>query len=448
MRLGDEVEAGRVLRAAFGIDPFNVRVSNTLKVLDVLAGYAVIETDHFIVKFDRAHDALLARYASRYLEDEVYPQLVAKFGFRPEGKSLFEIFSRAKNTDGHGWFSARMVGLPYVGTVGACAGRMVAMQSPDDGPHRFNWARVLRHEFVHVVNLQQTHFNIPHWFTEALAVQNEGYPRPQKWNELLLVRVPKAEVFDLETINGGFIRPKSSDAWALAYCQAELYADFMLDRFGPDSLGKMLAAYADNVDTSAAIRRSFGIDAKAFEHGYREYLDEVVAGLGQGGQPPNALRLKQSGPKEVARLKKLAAAHLKAGDDRELFTALEALAPLEPDDLLMRKKLAQLALRAKNYTAAVNWAKQGLYVDVHDVEVHRMLAEAFVGRKEYSAGVVEFATAVTLEPLDLSLQFALAEAQLQAGQTAAARSTLQALLARQADYPGTAALLKKLDGLQ
>ena len=57
-----------------------------------------------------------------------------KFGFQPEGKSLFEIFSRAKNTDGHGWFSARMVGLPYIGTVGACAGRMVAMQSPNDAP--------------------------------------------------------------------------------------------------------------------------------------------------------------------------------------------------------------------------------------------------------------------------------------------------------------------------
>ncbi len=456
MRLGDEVEAGRVLRESFDIDPFNVRVSNTLKVLDVLANYAVIETDHFIVKFDRAHDELLGRYAARYLEEEVYPQLVAKFGFKPEGKSLFEIFSRAKNTNGHGWFSARMVGLPYVGTVGACAGRMVAMQSPDDGLQRFNWARVLRHEFVHVVNLQQTHFNIPHWFTEALAVQNEGYPRPQKWNELLLERVPKGKLFDLQTINTGFIRPKSSDEWALAYCQAELYADYMLDRFGKDAISKMLAAYATNLNTTEAIHRSFGIDEPDFERGYGEYLKKIVAGLGQGGaaekQPPEIERnggakaeVKQSGPGEVVRLKKLAAQHLKAGENEQLFKVLEQLAAIEPDDVLIRKKLASLALASKDFAAAEHWAKQGLYVDVNDVDSHRMLAEGLAGRQEYAAAVEEYATAVKLEPLDLKLQLALADAQMHAGKSDAARKTLDELLKRQADFPGAADLLKQLD---
>ncbi|HZZ72874.1 MAG TPA: hypothetical protein VFE24_11535, partial [Pirellulales bacterium] len=134
------------------------------------AGYAVIETDHFVIKFDRGRDELLAKYAARYLEHEVYPELTKKLGYVPPDKSLFEIFNRAKNTDGHGWFSARMVGLPYIGTVGACAGKMVALSSPNDAKQKFNWARVLKHEFVHVLNLQQTNYNIPHWYTEALAV--------------------------------------------------------------------------------------------------------------------------------------------------------------------------------------------------------------------------------------------------------------------------------------
>ena len=54
----------------------------------------------------------------------------------------------------------------------------------------FNWARVLTHEVVHVITLQQTEFNIPHWYTEALAVESEGFPRPQEWNKMLLERVP------------------------------------------------------------------------------------------------------------------------------------------------------------------------------------------------------------------------------------------------------------------
>ena len=41
-----------------------------------------------------------------------------------------------------------------------------------------------------MITLQQTEFNIPHWYTEALAVESEGFPRPQEWNKLLLERVP------------------------------------------------------------------------------------------------------------------------------------------------------------------------------------------------------------------------------------------------------------------
>ncbi len=387
MRLGDEIEADKLLRDSFDIDPFNVRVSNTLKVLEVLAGYATIETEHFLIKFDRAHDELLAHYAAKYLEDEVYPQLVKKFGFRPEGKSLFEIFSRAKNTDGHGWFSARMVGLPYIGTVGACAGRMVAMQSPNDARQKFNWARVLRHEFVHVVNLQQTHFNIPHWFTEALAVQNEGFPRPPQWSDLLKERVGKANLYNLETINSGFIRPKSSDEWTLAYCQAELYAEYMLDRFGGDALAKMLAAYADNVNTRRAIRRSFGIDQADFERGYSEYLQQIAAGAGRGNE----------GRDTIKKLKAEARAALESGGDEKLFAALERLAALDPDDLVMRKKLAQLSLKKKDFAAATRWAKECLYIDVQDSDSHRTLADALAARQEYAAAAKERETAAKLE---------------------------------------------------
>jgi tetratricopeptide (TPR) repeat protein len=552
MRLGEEVAADKMLHDAFAIDPFNVRVSNTIKVLEVLSNYSVIETEHFVVKFDRAHDELLARYAAKYLENEVYPPLVKKLGYRPEGKSLFEIFSRARNTDGHGWFSARMVGLPYIGTVGACAGRMVAMQSPNDSPQKFNWARVLRHEFVHVVNLQQTHFNIPHWFTEALAVHNEGYPRPRLWDELLAQRVPTGKIFNLETINGGFIRPSSSDDWAMAYCQAELYAQYMLDHFGDDAIAKMLAAYADNLNTRAAIQRALGVGQKEFERGYVEYLHKIAAGLAglaprtepklaeleeshkakpddpdiaahlalaylhkdepvkaratadevlknhpkhplatyvvarlilTAGEQQRAIEMldacldrkspqenvlallaslksetdqvasteelyelgAKKFPQDVQWVQALARLYLKSGKDQKLFDVLARLADRDADDLPMRKKLAQLALRAKDFAAATHWAQQALYIDVQDVETHRMYAEALVGRKDYPAAVAEYETAVQLEPKTGSLQLALADACLRAGRKDRARELIKAILAEDATFPGAAELLKQVE---
>jgi hypothetical protein len=223
----------------------------TLEVLDVLESYAVLETDHFVLKFDRGHDELLARYASQHLEEEIYPQLVEQYGFKPEGKTLIEIFSRNRNTSGHGWFSARMVGLPAIGTVGACAGKMVAITTPDELPKKYDWARVLRHEYVHVLNLQQTDFNIPHWFTEGLAVHSEGPNRPRAWNATLAERAREKSLYNLDTITLGFIRPKNSEDWTLAYCQAALYVDYALETYGKDVTAK--AAYADHSTTGSKV---------------------------------------------------------------------------------------------------------------------------------------------------------------------------------------------------
>ena len=70
-------------------------------------------------------------------------------------------------------------------------------------------------------------------------------------------------------------------------------------------------------------------------------------------------------------------------NETKLTTALEALALADPDDGVLRKKLAQMALAAKDYKKARQWATETIYCDVMDVDGHRMLAEAneALGRK-------------------------------------------------------------------
>jgi tetratricopeptide (TPR) repeat protein len=552
MRLGDEAQAKKVFDEAFDIDPFNLRVSNQIKVLGVLDGYKTLETDHFLIKYDDKKDRILARYAARWLE-EIYPQLCQELGYEPPQKSLFEIFNKAKNTDGHGWFSARMVGLPHIHTIGACAGKIVAMQSPTEG-RKFNWARVLRHEFVHVLNLQQTDFNIPHWFTEALAVLNEGYPRPAEWNQLLAQRLAAGKVFNLDSINSGFIRPQQSSDWTLAYCQAALYAEYMKQRFGPDALRKILAAYSNNLSTTEAIQRSFNVELPDFEKGYTEFLKKLVAETAASGGAPaqepktlaelqkalsadpknpdllaqtakahldrrayskarglvdEALQLKpkhalasyvrarlhlvvgenQQGlevaeaaldrnapqsdllsllaglrlkaekhaeaaelyelgakhfPGDVNWIKSLASVYVKSGDQAKLAPILGKLADLDYDDVVVRKKLATMALAAKDYPTAVQRAREALHIDVMDVEVHRLLGEALAGAGDPKGAAEEFAVAIELKPSDAKLHFALAEAQLAAGQKDQARGSLETVRRLDPKHPGLEALAEKL----
>src|SRR5947209_1044131 len=177
----------------------------------------------------------------------------------------------------HAKFSGRTVALPFIPTVGACTGKVVALASPRTGKAPFNWARVMKHELVHVITLQQTEFNIPHWYTEALAVESEGFPRPQPWNKMLVERVPtRRKLLNLDTINLGFIRPKEPDDRQLAYCQAQLYAQYMLQRFGPDALMKMLDAYRRGLTTDRAVTTCFGVEKADFEGQYLSFLDGVV----------------------------------------------------------------------------------------------------------------------------------------------------------------------------
>ncbi len=91
---------------------------------------------------------------------------------------------------------------------------------------------------MHVVNLQQTDFNIPTLVHRGACCLLRRSAAPDALGKILADAVKNDKLFNLDTINNGFIRAKSGTEWHLAYHQAELYCAFMVERFGPDSLAK------------------------------------------------------------------------------------------------------------------------------------------------------------------------------------------------------------------
>ena len=402
MRAGREDEARRVLRRAFEADPFDLRVKNTLEVSDVLGAMQTLDSERFAIRFSGECDMLLARFAARHVA-RVLPELCERFAYTPPGKTLIEIFNRANGLDGHQWFSARMVGLPYLGTVAASTGRIVAMASPNEPGlgRQMNWSRVLTHELVHVVTLQQTRFNCPHWFTEGLAVWSERRRRPEAWDTQLRDRFEKGTLFNLDTLNFGFVRPQSGGDWQLAYCQAELYVEFMLKshellktttavgdpgrRLGGEALlRRMLAAYRDGLNTPDAIRQVFGVSQDEFERGYRAFLKKELAKSAKAASIGQLRQAMEDHPDDAA--------------------AAAAYANADIDDLASRKKLAPMAFAAKDYAAAERWATEGIEIDVMDADLHRVAAEAAAQLHHYSKAVEEYEAVVELKPDDRKAQ--------------------------------------------
>lgn len=390
MAAAEEERARPLLERALADDPFHVRVFNSLEVLDLLGEMETLETEHGRIKYDRQADGLLARYAARYV-DQAMPELCELFGYRPPQKALVEFFNRSKGHSGHEWFGTRMVGLPYVGPVAASTGKMLAMVSPTDPGlgMRFNWAQVLRHELVHVITLQQTAFNCPHWYTEGLAVWCENRPRPQKWTELLLRRVPAGELLTLETINFGFTRPQSSEDWQMAYCQAELYVEFMLEGRSPAVLRDLLAAYAEGLDTPEAIQRVFHVEAAEFEQDFRAYLQRLVSGFRSFDEPAaetfaELISAQRKAPGDPDLAARTAFGYLRRGAKDEARTLANRAIELEPRHQLATYVLARLAAESQNRAEAIRLLESALDRSAPDARLLGLLASLKLEQKEYA----------------------------------------------------------------
>jgi tetratricopeptide (TPR) repeat protein len=384
MRLGREQEALELLTKAFKADEFNVRVANSLKVLRHLEKYETLRTDHFQLRFDPQSDRRLARYMAPYLE-EIYGELALQFGYHTKEPVLLEIFNS------HEMFSGRTVALPDLHTIGACTGRVVAMVSPHGKGMRrpFNWSRVLHHELVHIFNLEQTHFQVPHWLTEGLAVTNEGFPRPPQWNQLLRERVPAGNLMNLDTIDLGFIRPQSPLDWHMAYCQSQLYVEYLRKKYGSRSIGELLNAYRDGHDTASAIVKVCGVDKKTLEEGYRSFLSEVLEGI-QGGAVPKAMTYSQ-----------LQKAHEAEPDNLDV-TARLAEQYLIRRDRKEARKLAEEVLSKKAAHPLASYVKARLLQDAGEEESVRALLEAALDRQAPEPKVLQVLGKLYFEARDFS----------------------------------------------
>ncbi|MBN2578444.1 MAG: tetratricopeptide repeat protein [Pirellulales bacterium] len=383
-------EAKPLLKDAFAADPFDVRLHNSLNLLEVLERMPLRETEHCRLR-TAEEDVQLAEAAVEELE-KIYPELCQRFGYTPPRKAPVDIFRETDGQTGHAWFSTRVSGLPFVGTVAASTGRLVAMVSPGepDLAHRFNWVRVLRHELTHVITLQQTHFNIPHWYTEGLAVWSEETPRPAVWNRLLIEHVPEGDLFNLRTIDSGFTRAKSSRRWNLAYCQAELYVDYMRQLGGEASLRRMLNEYATGRTTTEAIDRTFGRSEEEFERGYLDFMKNTTAELRRLDWPEkrelNDLReAVQKDPRSAAAAAHLAFYYVERGAWPEAEQWAGKAQQLQPRQPLAAYVLARLWVKAGQPGKAVEILEKDLDPAAPQPNALELLADLKRNAKDYAA---------------------------------------------------------------
>ncbi len=234
VQAGYDTHARDTLTEAIKLDPFNIRAQNSLTMLTELATYKTIETDHFIIRYKEGPDEILANEMPEILEaihTRVCSDLPGGMNHEPKRKTIIELMPN------HEWFAVRIGGMPSIHTMAASTGPVIAFESPREGPKstagHYDWARVLQHEYTHTVNLSRTKNRVIHWMTEANAVFNEDGPRDQRQWDLLAGAMRTDALFDLESINIAFVRPKKPTDRSLAYAQGAWMFEFLIEWFGP-----------------------------------------------------------------------------------------------------------------------------------------------------------------------------------------------------------------------
>jgi len=283
MQSGHDDRALAVLRDVTQLDPFNKRAINSKFLLKSLTEYDTVETDHFIIRYQPGIDEVLVDMMPKRLE-RIHQLVSTRFGFEPDRKTIIEVLPN------HQRFAVRITGMPWIHTVAACTGPVIAMEVPREGPPRmhlglFDWPRVLQHEYTHTITLAQTNNRIPHWLTEAAAVEMEPGPRGYDRCRMLAEAHQKGTLFSLDEIKWAFVRPKQPGDRGKAYAQSHWMVQYMIERFGESSLIRLLERYFQGQREQQAIPNALGISREQFFDDFKVWAGEQIESWGLAPQP-------------------------------------------------------------------------------------------------------------------------------------------------------------------
>ena len=299
LRLGEETEGYKILDKAFALNGFNIWARNILVLLDrdfKKKEFKQFETEHFVIKLHRSESEIMFPYLKDVVE-QAYEKYCKKYDIEPvgpkeyNGKILLLMFDR------HNDFSARTVGLPGLGALGACFGQIITMPSPIIGKgsdeQKFHWKRVFEHEFIHVLTLQKSSYHIPRWFTEGISTWEEEDPQSEVDRQLRWAW-KNGRLLHLEDINSGFSQQTYPNQIGVSYYHASLICSYLNDNYGFDVIMKMLKLFGDNKSNEVVLTEATGKSLTELNKEIRDYLDRYISKI------PLTLPLEESELSELA----------------------------------------------------------------------------------------------------------------------------------------------------
>jgi cellulose synthase operon protein C len=467
MRLGRQDEAFQELQLSYDNRYRDAATVNSLRLLDSYKNFQTFRDSTTVLVLNKSEAALLLPYMQSELHT-IIATYEKKYHMQLPGPVQVEVYPN------HEDFAVRTTGMPGLGALGVTFGKVVAMDSPSARkPGDFNWGSTLWHEMSHVFILTATNHRVPRWFTEGLAVHEEG-EHSVEWSDRLTPEVVLAirdkRLLPVAKLDRGFTYPQYPSQVVVSYFQAGSICDFVKSQWGEAKLLEMALSFAKLQTTPQVIQQDLGLAADDFDKQYLAWIDkkygaraahfdewrEKLKALNAAAQQKQYDVVLKEGPGVLALYPEyvddanvyglMADAYKARGDSKSeaaTLTGYEHAGGQMPEAL---QRLATLEQASGQLVAAAATLERVNYIyPVKNENLHRQLGDLLYAQKQYDGAIREYAALVACSPVDKAgAQFHLAQAYYAAGQRVKAEDSVLSSLEAAPGYRPAQQLLLEL----
>jgi Tfp pilus assembly protein PilF len=399
LRLGMEKEGLEWLDKAARGDPYNVRTVNTLNLYDRMPNeYTFQATKNFRIRYHNEERAAIARYVEPTME-RAFADMVRRYGFTPTTPVTLELYK--DKTD----YAVRTVGLPDLGALGVCFGKVITAMSPANGD--INWGMVLWHELGHVFAIQLSNSRVPRWFTEGLSEYETLIARPEWRRENdadLYGSLVNGTLPSIGNLNGAFMQADAQEVIA-AYFQSAVTIEYLAQTYGFPKIVEALKLYGKGKETPEVLKTITGKTIAQLDTDFRAYLDIRLAPYkgtlklpSKGFDDVTKLEIAaDAAPKDGTKRAHVALGYYYAGDADKAGAAAKTALALDPKQPIARYIVAEIAWHGKDKSAKDQYAT--LIADGHDsFDIRMRLADLAMNVGDVAEYEKQLCAAKKLDP--------------------------------------------------
>lgn len=256
------VKARELGEKAHSLSPADKEVLSFLDYIIKVAGngekFKEAKTEHFIIRYSHPKDSILVGYAQDVLE-RVYYEIGLDLESYPNEPVVVEIYPDLESFTLASTLSEK--DIKTTGVVGICKFNRIMILSPRLLPQGYMWLDTLSHEYTHYLIFLKSGNTVPVWLHEGIAKFEEKRWKEKKGNvinpfyETLLAKALKENnLVPIEKMHPSLGKLSSAYEAQLAFAQVGTIVDFLVKKWGNNSLVDLLNNMREKTDYKVAIK--------------------------------------------------------------------------------------------------------------------------------------------------------------------------------------------------